>query len=53
MQSSTASIQGNLGKFRDGANRNFKKFNMKCQMLYLGQNNSTVTNVSTHWELTG
>lgn len=36
MQSGRDLIQGDLGKFRDGTNRNFKKFSKKYQVFHLG-----------------
>lgn len=53
VQSGRDLIQGDLGKFRDGTNRNFKKFSKKYQVLHLGQSNSTVTNMNTHGKQTG
>lgn len=53
MQSSRDLIQGDLGKFRDGTNRNFKKFSKEYNVLHLGQSNSTVANINTHEKQTG
>lgn len=53
MQSSRDLIQGDLGKFRDGTNKNFKKFSKKYKVLHLGQSNSSVTNINIHGNQTG
>lgn len=44
-QSNRDLIQGDLGKFRDRTNRNFRKFNKKHRVLHLGQSNSTFINI--------